>query len=38
MTADLQAKAYETKAALYMALELGHEKWRLAFGDGTRSR
>lgn len=38
MTADLQVKAYETKAVLYMALELSNEKWRLAFGDGTRQR
>ena len=38
MTADLQAKAYETKAALYMALELSNKKWRLAFGDGTHKR
>lgn len=38
MTADLQAKAYENATMLYMALELSNEKWRLAFGDGTRSR
>ena len=38
MTADLQAQAYVTEAVLYMALELSHTKWRLAFGDGTRQR
>jgi len=38
MTADLQAQAYETEAVLYMALELSNEKWRLAFGDGSRQR
>lgn len=38
MTADVQAKAYETTGALYMALELSNEKWRLAFSDGTRRR
>ena len=26
------------EAVLYMALELSHTKWRLAFGDGTRQR
>jgi len=38
MTADLQAQAYEAEAVLYMALELSNEKWRLAFGDGSRQR
>ena len=38
MTADLHLKKYEHAAVLYMAMELGNEKWRLAFGDGTRAR
>ena len=35
MTADLQTKAHENAAVLYMAMELSNEIWRLAFGDGT---
>jgi transposase len=38
MTADLQTKAYVSESVLYMAMELSNEKWRLAFGDGTRQR
>jgi transposase len=38
MTADLHGQAYETGAVLYMALELSNERWRLAFGDGSRRR
>lgn len=38
MTADLQTRCYETETVLYMAMELSNEKWRLAFGDGTRER
>jgi transposase len=38
MTADLQAKSYSRKSALYMAMELSDKQWRLAFGDGTRQR
>jgi transposase len=38
MTADLQRKAYVSESVLYMAMELSNEKWRLAFGDGTRQR
>ena len=38
MTADLQAKEYESAAVLYMAMELSNKSWRLAFGDGKRTR
>jgi len=38
MTADLQVKSYENAAVLYMAMELSNAQWRLAFGDGTRTR
>ncbi len=38
MTADLQAKEYESAAVLYMAMELSNKTWRLAFGDGRRAR
>jgi transposase len=38
MTADLQAKGYGSAEVVYMAMELSNEKWRLAFGDGTRRR
>jgi transposase len=38
MTADLQAKEYERAGVLYMAMELSDKTWRLAFGDGKRSR
>jgi hypothetical protein len=38
MTTDLQAKEYENEAVVYLAMELSNEKWRLAFGDGTRAR
>jgi len=38
MTADLQLQVYKTESLRYMAQELGNEKWRLAFGDGTRRR
>ena len=38
MTSNLQIKAYEIAAVLYMAMELSNEKWRLAFGEGTRAR
>ncbi len=38
MTADFQAKEYESAAVLYMAMELSNKTWRLAFGEGKRTR
>ena len=38
MTANLQIKAYEIAVVLYMAMELSNKTWRLAFGEGTRTR
>ncbi len=38
MTANLQMKEYETGRVLYMAMELSNKRWRLAFGDGKRTR
>ncbi len=31
-------KEYESAVVLYMAMELSSKKWRLAFGDGRRTR
>ena len=31
-------KGIATEAVLYMALELGQNKWRIRFGDGSRTR
>ncbi len=38
MTADLQVKEYESAVVLYMAMELSNKTWRLAFGEGKRTR
>ena len=38
MPADLQLQVYETESLRYLTQELGNEKWRLAFGVGTRRR
>jgi len=36
MPADLQLQVYKTESLRYLTQELGNEKWRLAFGVGTR--
>ncbi len=33
-----QVKAYESGSVLYMAMELSNSKWKLGFGNGSKSR
>jgi hypothetical protein len=38
MPTGLQLQVYKTESLRYLTQELGNEKWRLAFGVGTRRR